>query len=77
MGKWSPISDIKFSRKARRKEVVMATASITKQFVIKDDSVCQRLIDEMNNPNRKKRKRKTDPDAYEKGKKILKQFSYR
>ncbi|MCR4617738.1 MAG: hypothetical protein K5669_06080 [Lachnospiraceae bacterium] len=55
----------------------MATASITKQFVISDDSVCQRLIDEMYNTKRKKRKRTTDPDAYEKGVKLLKQFSSR
>ena len=55
----------------------MATASITKRFVISDDSVCQRLIDEMNNPNRKKRVRKTDPDAYEKGERLLRQRSSR
>ena len=55
----------------------MATTSITKQFVIKDDTVCQRIVDEMNNPNRVKRQRKTDPNAYEKGRQLLKQFSSR
>ncbi len=51
----------------------MPTSSITKKFIINDDSVCQRLIDEMNNPDRKKRIRQTDPDAYEKGKQFFKQ----
>ncbi len=51
----------------------MATSSITKRFVIKDDSVCERLIAVINDPNCKKKK-VSNPNAYEDGKKLLKQY---
>lgn len=51
----------------------MPTDSITKRFVIKDDSVCERLIEALTDPKNKKRDI-PNPNAYEEGKKILKRY---
>lgn len=68
------IDRIYVARKARREEgAVMVTASITKRFVIKDDKACERLINELNNPNRKVKKI-SNHNAYEEGKKLFKQY---
>ena len=50
----------------------MATTSITKRFIIKDDKTCNRLVQAMQ--NKKRKKVKVNPDPYEKGKKLLTQF---
>lgn len=52
----------------------MATSSITKRFVIKDDATCQRLIDafEQFEANAdKKPVKKSGPSSYERGKALL------
>ena len=49
----------------------MATESITKQFVIKDDEACKRLIEALKNPSQKK---VIKTNNYEKGKEKLAQF---
>ncbi len=49
----------------------MATESITKQFIIKDDEACKKLIDALKNPSQKK---VIKTNNYEKGKKQLVQF---
>ena len=59
----------------RTKEgVTMPTSSITKRFVIKDDEVCEKLVNAINDPNRKKREVKY-PDALETGRAMLKAVS--
>lgn len=50
----------------------MATASITKQFVIKDKATCEKLITILNNS--KPHEPKTTPNKYEEGKKLLAQY---
>lgn len=49
----------------------MATASITKKFVIKDDAVCKKLVDELEAPQTKKQVQKSGPSSYERGKELL------
>ena len=49
----------------------MATESITKQFIIKDDEACKKLIDALKNPSQKK---VIKTNNYEKGKEKLAQF---
>ena len=72
-GKCGRLSLINSEERLVERRIVMATASITKSFTINDDQVCQRLIDEMNNPNRK-RKEISHPNAYEEGKRLLKLY---
>jgi len=49
----------------------MATESITKQFIIKDDEACEKIIEAFKNPFKKK---VIKTNNYEKGKKRLVQF---
>lgn len=49
----------------------MATSSITKKFVINNDAVCKKLVDELEAPQQKKQVQKAGPSSYEKGKKLL------
>jgi len=49
----------------------LATESITKQFIIKDDAACKKLIEALNNPSEKK---VVKTNNYEKGKEQLVQF---
>lgn len=49
----------------------MATSSITKSFIIKDDKTCDKLIKSLNNPVPSKR---IDTNYYEEGKKKLAQY---
>ena len=49
----------------------MAISSITKQFVIKDDETCKKLIDALNEENEEVPKIKPDISEYEEGKKLL------
>lgn len=49
----------------------MATSSITKRFVIKDDKVCDRLIKALKEPAPKKT---VNTNYYEEGKKLLVQY---
>lgn len=51
----------------------MATSSITKQFVIKDDKACDRLIEILNRPSRRK-KTMNSSNKYLEGKKKLVQY---
>lgn len=48
----------------------MATSSITKTFIIKDDEACERLIKALNEPTPKK----IETNYYEEGKKKLAQY---
>ena len=48
----------------------MATASITKEFVLKNDKACDRLIKLLSG---KETRKKSSSNKYEEGKKILKQ----
>lgn len=50
----------------------MATSSITKRFVIKDDAACDRLIEALNKKNT--HEKSTSSKRYDEGKKILKQY---
>ena len=50
----------------------MATSSITKEFVIRDDKACDRLIKVLSQPS--KRKKPNSPNRYEEGKKKLAQY---
>lgn len=52
-------------------EICMAISSITKQFVIKDDETCKKLIDALNEDVPKI---KPDISEYEEGKKLLVQL---
>ncbi len=49
----------------------MATSSITKSFIIKDDKVCDKLIEALNAPTPK---RVVDTNYYEEGKEKLVQY---
>lgn len=49
----------------------MATSSITKRFVIKNDNVCDKLIKALNDPAPKK---EISTNHYEEGKKKLTQY---
>ncbi len=49
----------------------MATSSITKAFVIKDDRACDKLIEALNDTTPKK---VINTNHYEEGKKILAQY---
>lgn len=49
----------------------MATASITKKFVIKDDAACKKLVDALESAPTKKQVRKSGPSSYERGKELL------
>lgn len=49
----------------------MATASITKRFVIKDDATCKKLVDALENTPTKKQAQKSCPSSYERGKELL------
>ena len=49
----------------------MATASITKKFVIKDDAVCKKLVDALESTSGKKQAPKSGPSSYERGKELL------
>lgn len=51
---------------------VIATASITKQFAIKDKATCEKLITILNES--KPQKPKFTPNKYEEGKKLLTQY---
>ena len=51
----------------------MATSSITKEFVLKDDKACDVLINVLNTPS--KRKKKPHLGQYEEGKKLLEKYS--
>lgn len=53
----------------------MATTSITKKFVIKDDAACEKLIQILS--SKSTRKKKKTSNRYEEGKKILTQFGTR
>lgn len=53
----------------------MATSSITKKFVVKDDKACERLISVLSQPTSRKKKSNT-PSKYEEGKKKLAQYLY-
>ena len=49
----------------------MATSSITKKFVIKNDEACDRLIEILNENSPKK---EVNADFYEEGKRTLEQY---
>lgn len=49
----------------------MATASITKKFVIKDDAVCKKLVEALEKTPAKERVQKMGPSSYERGKELL------
>lgn len=49
----------------------MATASITKKFVIKDDAAYKKLVDALESVPTKKQVRKSGPSSYERGKELL------
>lgn len=66
-----PVLEFLQERTRRREEMKMATESITKQFIIKDDEACKKLIDALKNPSEKK---VIKTNNYEKGKKQLVQF---
>ena len=46
---------------------IMATSSITKKFVIKDDETMKRLVNALEAP----KKQRTEKKSYEKGKELL------
>lgn len=50
----------------------MPTSSITKKFVISDDSVCDTLIKVMS--EKSPRHKKTSPQKYKEGKELLAQY---
>ena len=50
----------------------MPTSSITKKFVIKDNSVCDTLIKVMSEKSR--RRKKTSSQKYKEGKKLIAQY---
>ena len=55
----------------------MATSSITKEFVIKDDKTCDHLIKAMENPVRLEDVFTIHPDVsdnYEKGRELLRKY---
>lgn len=55
----------------------MAVSSITKEFVIKDDNTCERLIKTMKNPVRLEDVFTIHPnvsDNYEKGRELLRKY---
>lgn len=49
----------------------MATSSITKSFVVKDDKACEKLVKALNDPTPKK---VVNTNHYEEGKKKLAQY---
>ena len=49
----------------------MATDSITKKFVIKDDIACKRLVEGLEAASVKKQVRKSSPSSYERGKELF------
>ena len=49
----------------------MATSSITKQFVIRDEKACDKLINAL---NKKRRKKPVTSNKYDEGKKLLAQY---
>lgn len=51
----------------------MATSSITKKFIIKDEEACDKLIQILTN-NKFTRKKKSASKKYEEGKKLLAQY---
>ena len=51
----------------------MATSSITKEFVLKDDKACDRLIKVINEQSKRKKPDKSI-DKYEEGKRKLIQY---
>jgi hypothetical protein len=51
----------------------MATSSITKKFVIKDDKACDKLIKVINEPSKRKEPIKSS-NKYDEGKKKLAQY---
>ena len=51
--------------------VLMATSSITKTFIIKDDKTCEKLIKAMNEPRTTK---VIKTNSYEEGKEKLKSY---
>ena len=59
--------------KVKKGVIIMATSSITKQFVIKDDKACDRLIEILNRPSRRK-KTMNSSNKYLEGKKKLVQY---
>ena len=49
----------------------MPTDSITKRFVIKDDAICKKLVDDLETVPVRKQVQKSGPSSYEKGKELL------
>lgn len=49
----------------------MATDSITKRFVIKDDATCKKLVDAFENTPTKKKEVKSSSSSFERGKELL------
>lgn len=52
-------------------EDYVAANSILRKFEIKDDVVCERLLDELENTPMKKVERKLGISSYERGKELL------
>ena len=49
----------------------MATDSITKRFIIKDDITCKKLVDALENTPTKKQVEKSGPSSFERAKELL------
>lgn len=55
----------------------MATTSITKQFVCKDEKACRKMLKEATSANSRNVRPSVDTPRLKSGEKALKQFSFR